>query len=131
MNLLSMAGFAVIACLLALALKSYKPEYSMLISLAAVAVILGYILTQAMPLFNYLNGLFGQAHIAPQYPAILLKSLGLCFVSQFAGDICRDAGYSTIASKIELSGKIAVLLLAMPLFSGLVEVVLKLLGVNP
>ena len=44
-----------------------------------------------------------------------------------AGESCSDAGETSIAAKIALAGKIAVVLIALPLFEKLMEVIKQLL----
>ena len=59
---------------------------------------------------------------------LLLRALGLCLTTQFACDVCKDAGETAIAARLETAGRAALLLLAMPLFSSLLEQALSLLG---
>ena len=49
-------------------------------------------------------------------------------MAQFAADACRDAGESALASRVELAGKMAVVLLSLPLFGEITSVALGLLG---
>jgi stage III sporulation protein AD len=59
---------------------------------------------------------------------ILFKTLGLCFLAQFAADSCRDAGENALASKVELAGKLAIVILALPLFEKITSTALALIG---
>ena len=57
-----------------------------------------------------------------------LKTMGIAYVTQFAAELCRDSGQSSIASKIELGGKVIIVTLSMPLlynFLGVVEKIAK------
>ena len=63
-----------------------------------------------------------------EYGLILLKSLGICLVTQFASDACKDAGESSMAGKVELAGKIAVIVAAMPMFEKVIQVSTGLMG---
>ena len=59
----------------------------------------------------------------------LLKSVGIGYICQFTSDICSDAGESAIASKIELAGRVELLLIALPLATEVVETAHTLAGV--
>ena len=56
-----------------------------------------------------------------------MKSLAVCYITQMASDSCADAGEKSIAAKIELAGKFAIVLLALPVFDRLTEVIKQLL----
>ena len=49
-------------------------------------------------------------------------------MAQFAADACRDAGESSLASKVELAGKVAVILMALPLFEAIANTAITLIG---
>ena len=58
---------------------------------------------------------------------VLLKALAVCYITQLASDCCRDSGESAVAGKIEFAGKIAVLLIAVPLFESILGIVKDLI----
>ena len=64
----------------------------------------------------------------PEAGSILLKSLGICLITQIACDTCRDIGETAIASRLETAGKAAMLLLILPMFLGLLEQAVFLIG---
>lgn len=127
MDIFRIVGFAVVAALLAVLLRSYRAEYAMLIGLGAGAMILIVVIGAATPVFTQIRSLMDQAHVDSRYVTILLKALGICFLTQLACDCCRDAGETAIASKVEMAGKFAVLLIAMPLFLEVAELAIRLM----
>lgn len=128
MNFLSIVGIALTAAALAVLLRQYRQEYALLIGIAAGVLILIAVITKAQPVFAEINTLMSGAHVNPDYVRVLVKSLGICFVAQLASDACRDAGESAIASKVELAGKFAVLLIALPLFGQVANLALGLMN---
>ena len=50
-----------------------------------------------------------------------MKAVGICFFTQLASDVCRDAGEGSAASKIEFAGRCAVLVISLPLFTEVLE----------
>ena len=97
MWIIAAAAAGLVGTVLALILGQYRPEFRMLITAAVTRSTME------------LTGLTGD------YAAILFKAVGICLLTQLAGDVCRDSGESSIASKIELAGRAAILLTAMPL----------------
>lgn len=128
MNIIAIAGIAVCSAVVAAMLRRYHQEYAILVGIAAGVVILLGIFTQISPAIDEINSLLSSAGLTKDYAVILFKSLGICFLAQFAADACRDAGENAMASKVELAGKIAILILSLPLFEKIAETALELIG---
>lgn len=127
MDIFSIVGFAIVATILSIVLKQYKPEFSVAITIMTSLLIFIFTIIQALPIITATIDMFGRTNLSSDYILILIKSLGLSFVTQLASDICKDAGESAIASKVELAGKVAILLLALPLFTKLLDIVYQLI----
>ncbi len=129
MNLTAIIGIALIAMILCVLLKGYRPEYSVFLSLIAGIIILLMALDALTPMMGTLSQLIEVSGQGKETFSILLKALGVCFITQLAADACRDAGEGAIASKVELAGKVVILLLAMPLFEQIISVATSLMTV--
>lgn len=123
MDIASIVGFGLIAAVLSILLKQYKPEYAILMSIGAGVVMLMLITVSAAPLFEAVESLLVSSNMPIEYIEILFKSLGICFLTQIACDTCKDAGESAIAAKIELAGRVSVLIISIPLFTKILSVV--------
>ena len=128
MNFINLFGIIFVSFITSVTLKEYVPEYAVIINVAAGVIIMFSIISMAMPLIDYIKELFCNAKISSEYMGILLKSLGICFVSQFAYDTCIDNGEKSLASKVELAGKIGIFLCALPLFKQITRIALKFVG---
>lgn len=126
--MLHIAGIAVTVAAFALLLRQYRKEYALLVGLAAGILFFGLVLSKAMPVFTELKSLANQAHIDGQYVSVLVKALGICFITQLAADTCKDAGESAMAGKVEMAGKFAVVLIALPLFDQIAKLAIGLLN---
>ncbi len=123
MDILKIAVLAVSGVLLALLLKQVKPEYSTMISMAACICIFLYMLSKLQAVFGYLDQMEALLSIDGVYLDTILKMLGITYVTQFASDICRDAGYSAVSSQIELFARISILFLSFPVLEALVQMI--------
>ena len=99
----------------ALILGQYRPEFRMLVTAAVTLLLMAMVLEQLSPVLEQLRSTMELTGLTGDYAAILFKAVGICLLTQLAGDVCRDSGESSIASKIELAGRAAILLTAMPL----------------
>lgn len=129
MNIVIIASVALIAAVLSIVLKQYKPEYSLFISIGAGILIFLSVLAVIEPVLSFIEELTEQAGLEGVYGEVLIKSLAICYITQLACDCCKDAGESAIAGKLQIAGKIAVLLIALPMFKSLTEIVAGLINI--
>lgn len=128
MNIISICAVGIVATVICILLKKQNPEFSMLISIAAGVFILVRIFLNITPAISQINGLLLSTKLSSEYFLILFKALGICFLTQFASDSCKDAGESALSSKIELAGKISIVLISLPLFEKITEISVTLIG---
>ena len=126
-NLFALVGLGIVAAIIAVVLKQHRPEFAMMVSVAAGALILGGVLVGMLPVIHQIRQIFATTAVPQQYVQILFQALGLCFVTQIACDACKDAGESAIGAKIELAGKISVMVISLPLFTQVLDIVRVLL----
>lgn len=129
MEIAGVIGIGLVGMVIAVLLRQYKPEYATFISLGVGIAIIAMLCVQLLPIFDQVRDMLDSVNLSLDYIGILLKSLGVCYLTQLASDACRDAGETAIGSKVELAGKIAVLSLGLPLFGRLLEIVKKLIAI--
>lgn len=121
----------ILMCLVAsaiiLLIKKYSPENALTVALAAVSVILLFIIISASDLFSEIRELFDSFGIDPEIVKITLKALGICYLTGFAADVCRDFGQTSLASKVELAGKVTVVILTLPFVKQILRVATELM----
>ncbi len=130
MNSLSLISVICIVASISVLLRKNVPEYSLIINIATGLLVITYLISNFLPIFNHIRDLINTAKISEKYYSILFKSLGICFLSQFASDSCKDAGEESLASKVEMVGKIAILTIALPLFEEVTKTALEFIGVK-
>lgn len=126
-QIFTIIGIGVIATAIAVMLRETKPEYAMLVSLAAGFFIIYKIFGDLVPVVAQIESILSSNTVPREYAEILFKSLGICFLTQIACDACKDAGESAIASKIEMAGRICVLAVSLPLFTQVLSIVYSLM----
>ena len=105
MSIIQMAGVGVVGTLLALQFKNGKNEYA-IYTVIAVSLVLFYGMKDKLELIqDTVSTISSLVNINTDYVAILLKMIGITYVAEFATGICKDAGYQTIASQIEIFAK--------------------------
>ena len=127
MEIVKIIGIGLIALVIAIILRQYKPEYAIYVSLIAGALILALSLSQASDLFQLLRNLASKANISSQFLGIILKITGISILTEFAVNICLDAGEKAIAHKIDMGGKVIMIAISLPILTTLLETILKVL----
>lgn len=128
MNILALAGVAIVSAIFSVMLKKYNPEMSIVLSLLAGIFLIFAILSNLTTAIDKVNELIKAAGITPEYGLILFKVMGICFLAQFTSDCCTDAGEKSLASKIELAGKVMIIYTSLPLFEQVIKLASKLMG---
>lgn len=127
MELMAVVGFSLAAAALAVLLRGMRGEYAMALSLTAGIVVLIAVMQALKPVLGEISDLTTAGGISPENTAVVLKVMGVGFITQLAADSCRDAGESAIASKVELAGRVSILILALPVFGQVLQIVSGLL----
>lgn len=128
MKIIEISSIALISAFVALILKEKFPEISIAISLVASSIILIFAVDLATPIISKIKEISNFSNIEDNNLSIIFKALGICFFTQFSCDACLDAGQKSIANKLELFGKVAVLVVAFPLIVQILNIVTSLVG---
>ncbi len=125
---LQIAGMAVTAVLLAKLLERYAAEQALMLTLLLGTVLTGAGVLALLPVLNQIDSLMSRAGLSAAETASIGKAIGICCVTQLASDVCRDAGASSLASGVMLTGKAALLLLILPLIAPLLSLLQEVLS---
>ena len=112
-----------------LLLRAYKPEWAPFLRMAVTVVALGMTLTLSATVLNYVTDLAAATGVSERegWP-ILLKALGVAFLTETAASVCRDSGEGGLATWVETAGKLEILLLSFPLIRTVMDTVTDILG---
>lgn len=78
-------------------------------------------------ILDLLKSISNKSGINNSFLSIILKITGIAFLTEFIVSVCKDAGESAIASKIEIGSKIMIIFLSIPIISNLLEIVSKIM----
>ena len=126
--MIKIAAITVMAAILAAWIKTIKPDYGMWIVLGT-GVFLGFsAILKLETIIGELQFLQGYFTGYGTYFKLLVKIIGITYLAEFSADLCKDAGANTLASQIELFGKLSILVLCMPIMTSLLETIDYFLG---
>jgi len=129
-SVFKVVGIAFAAVVASLLLRTYRPELTAQIAVAAGALLLILTMDELRSMSAFLNALFERTGIETAYLSVLLKILGIAYLAQFAADLCRDAGEGAVAGKVEFTGRVMILALCLPVLASIFELVGGILAVH-
>lgn len=121
MNILSVLGIALVSVVLVTVLKQYRSEYAILVEICAAVVIILLLIPSINGILDSVNSLIDLSGIDRRYFQLLVKAIGVIIVVQLAADTCRDSGSTALAHKVELAGRVAVLIIVMPMVAAVAQ----------
>ena len=127
MEIIQIVAFAFVALFIYLTISERKPQIAMFVVLAAALMIFLAIMGQLQQIIDFIINIAEQAKIDTVYIGIVMKILAIAYLASFCSEICKDAGAGTIASKVELAGKIMILALSVPILLAVLDSILKIL----
>ena len=125
MNIYTVCAAAVCFTCIGGIIKETKKDYLPLFVCACGLALGGYIVSCFLPITEYLRSLVNEN--GGEYFEILFKAVGVSLICRIASDVCRDCGENAIASRIDFAGKIALLLISVPLFEAMLTIVKDLI----
>ena len=90
---------------------------------AAVWFAMGYVLN----IIDAFEPLVEEAGVDGEYFEILLKALGITYLTSTAEEYCRQCGENAIASQVDLIGRLGIITVSLPLFRAVSDLIHSLL----
>lgn len=123
MDIFKIIGVAFITTITSVLLKSTKPELSFAVTVTGVIVILLFLveaLRNTLGIFATISQMTG---IENGLLKILLKIVGVGYITEFGAGILKDFGSNAVADKVTLAGKIAIVMLSLPVIESLLTLI--------
>jgi len=128
MDIAQIVAVGIISVILVIAIRKQSPEFAFLVSIMASIIIFFMIMPLLGQAVELLTEIAGLMDTNSQYIGLILRIIAIAYIAGFGAQICTDAGESAIASKIELAGKVLILITSMPVLYGLVNLISALLN---
>lgn len=121
--MIKIALIGIVGVLLATHFKGTRNEYSIYIGIAASVLIIYFGISKLEIILDTIEKIQGYISINSTYIGILIKIIGVTYIAEFSSSICKDAGHASIASQIELVGKLTILSISMPILLALLDTI--------
>ncbi|MBQ2897393.1 MAG: hypothetical protein IJE46_03600 [Clostridia bacterium] len=124
MNIIQMLGLALSTVVLTNVLKQYRPEFATVVITILGALFFVYISSSVTKIFDYISRICNYTGINIIYIEVMFKVIGVSYICEFVSAVCKDAGVSSVAVKVDIAGKLIILLASMPVFKELINIII-------
>lgn len=121
MTVVTISIIGLAAVLLAVQLKGVKGEYGIYLVVSAGFLIFFYGVGKLETILETMEKVRSYIKINSVYLGTLMKMIGITYIAEFASGICKDAGYGSVGTQIEIFGKLSILAVSMPILLALME----------
>lgn len=126
-TLYKIISIAIITCVACLIVKPIRSDFAIFISIVGGIIVLFYSVSYLSQIFDIFNEIFHISGINVSIYSIILKIIGIGYLTEFTAGICNDTGNSSLGDKVLLGGKIVILVMAIPIVMSILEIVVELL----
>jgi stage III sporulation protein AD len=126
-EIIKIIGIGLIALVIIIILKQYRPEFVIYVSIIAGVIILILIMDKVSAIIDLLTSLSNKTVINNEFLVLLIKITGIAFLTEFSVSICKDSGETAIANKIDIGGKVLIISMSIPIIASLLETIIKIL----
>ncbi|MHB8927182.1 MAG: stage III sporulation protein AD [Bacillota bacterium] len=133
MEIFQIVAIAIVGVLIITTVRQFRNEpgtsgiAALPLTLVVAITIFALLLDRLGLVFATLRDLASRANLNFLYLDTVLKIIGIAYVAEFGAQVCRDAQESAVAAKVELAGKVLIMVLAVPIVVAILEVILQLL----
>ena len=123
MEIFKITGVAFVTAITAILLKSTKPELSFAVTVTGVIVILVFVADMLQNTVNIISTIASLTGIENGLIKILLKIVGVGYLTEFSAGILNDFGSNAVADKVILGGKLTILILSLPIIESVLNLI--------
>lgn len=127
MDILKIVAFALVTLFFYMFLKEHKQSFAVNILIVAGIMIFIFMVPKISEVLGFIREIATDSGVDIAYIEIVLKILGISYLASFCSELCKDAGAGSLAAKVEFSGKIMILILAVPILMAVLNSILKIM----
>lgn len=116
-----------IGVLLTIKLKGTGSPIAVYLSVSISLFVLFYVINRMYFVVDFLEDIMGGIGLETGYLEILFKLIGISYLCEFTSNICKEAGFVSVAAQVEIAGKLTMMVISMPVLLAIVDTVTGLL----
>ena len=125
---LQATGGILVAVILWIVLSKQGKEFSLAVSVLGCCLVLILMGSYLDPVLDLVNRLEQLAGLQQEWISVMIKAVGIGLVVEIGSLICADVGNAALGKTLQITGTIVVLWLSVPLMTGLLDLLERILG---
>ncbi len=127
MDILKIVAIGIFSTIAIMLVKENNKQMAVVMSIATGVLILLLILDELFDVVGAFYDIASSTGIDTTLFSNVIKVIGIGYLTEFAGNICIDAGSKNVADKILLAGKVCIMIIALPILTTLISVIMEIL----
>ena len=119
--MVKIAVLGLVTIFLTMIAGSVKREYGIAVMIGAALLLGVYSISSIERMVTRIREFESTIGMEKEYLDILLRMLGIAYLTQFVVSLCRDAGNCAVAGQIGIVGKISMMLVSFPILEALLR----------
>ena len=120
-------AIGLITCVATMIVKPIRADFSIFIAIAGGLIIIFMIVEYLADVFSTFKGIVNFTGLNSNLYVLLLKIIGIGYLIEFTASICSDTGNGSLGDKVLLGGKIVILVMALPIITNILDIIMELL----
>ena len=120
-------AIGLITCLATMIVRPIRSDFAVIIAIVGGLIILFMVVNYLSSVFETFRNIIGITGLNSSLYTLLLKIIGVGYLVEFTAGICSDTGNSSLGDKVLLGGKIIILVMALPIITNILQIVMELL----
>ncbi len=126
--ILKIVIIAIICIFLSSVIKQYNSEIASIISVCGGVIVFIFVCDEMKGVIDFLLSMNDFVSINSDVLKMLIKVVGVGYITEFTADIAEDFGNKVIASKVLLGGKVVVCAMTIPVIKELLSMLFAFLS---
>ncbi|MBE7082073.1 MAG: hypothetical protein E7378_00115 [Clostridiales bacterium] len=126
-EIFKIVGVCLLTLICYLIIKPLKPDIAIFVSLIGAVIMLFMCVDGLMNVISTMTSFAEKTGINTGLFGLILKIVGIGYLTEFSSSICCNAGNSTLSDIIGFAGKITILIVSLPIITSLIDIIVEIL----
>lgn len=127
MSIYTVVILSLLVCIVILTLKNHNPSVGFIVSVAFSSILLIVVMPKLNSILHTLNNVSAKAGIGSELFTVLIKCLGITYLTEWGENFCKDAGQNALSLKIQLFGKIGIVIIIIPIIEEILNNIISII----
>ena len=119
---------AVITLIMGITLSKFNSEFKVYITVIFGIVVIFMLFKELKVYVEEITNLFVRYDIKTEYFSTILKIVGIAYICDFISLLCKDLDYESIGKKVEIAGKLIILIYSIDVIKIFLDQILILVN---